>query len=170
MGNRRLQNGQVVICILTGGTCRNTGSDQDPEDMEVHPMEEKVFVSAPLNCLRCLRVVPSCGSQTAVRRAIILNNEPICIHLLNTGTAGIAFRYICAIQFQRYRTLPCRFDCRVAAHLNVHIEKCHQLRFSPIRFNRNRILGHGTGNHSISKRPVFAGKSPVQDRQNSRIF
>ena len=133
-------------------------------------MEEKVFVSAPLNCLRCLRVVPSCGSQTAVRRAIILNNEPICIHLLNTGTAGIAFRYICAIQFQRYRTLPCRFDCRVAAHLNVHIEKYHQLRFSPIRFNRNRILGHGTGNHSISKRPVFAGKSPVQDRQNSRIF
>ena len=61
-------------------------------------MEEKVFVSAPLNCLRCLRVVPSCGSQAAVRRAIILNNEPICIHLLNTGTAGIAFRYICAIQ------------------------------------------------------------------------
>lgn len=116
------------------------------------------------------RVVPSCGSQAAVRRAIILNNEPICIHLLNTGTAGIAFRYICAIQFQRYRTLPCRFDCRAAAHLNVHIEKCHQLRFSPIRFNRNRILGHGTGNHSISKRPVFAGKSPVQDRQNSRIF
>ena len=94
-------------------------------------MEEKVFVSAPLNCLRCLRVVPSCGSQAAVRRAIILNNEPICIHLLNTGTAGIAFRYICAIQFQRYRTLPCRFDCRAAAHLNVHIEKCHQLRFSP---------------------------------------
>ncbi len=28
------------------------------------------------------RVVPSCGSQAAVRRAIILNNEPICIHLL----------------------------------------------------------------------------------------
>ena len=116
------------------------------------------------------RVVPSCGSQAAVRRAIILNNEPICIHLLNTGTAGITFRYICAIQLQRYRTLPCRFDCRAAAHLNVHIEKCHQLRFSPIRFNRNRILGHGTGNHNMSKRPVFAGKSPVQDRQNSRIF
>lgn len=93
-------------------------------------MEEKVFISAPLNCLRCL---PCCGRQAAVRRAIILNNEPICIHLLNTGTSGIAFRYICAIQFQRYRTPPCRFDCRAAAHLNVHIEKCHQLRFSPIR-------------------------------------
>ena len=85
------------------------------------------LLTAPDAC----RVVPSCGSQAAVRRAIILNNEPICIHLLNTGTAGIAFRYICAIQFQRYRTLPCRFDCRAAAHLNVHIEKCHQLRFSP---------------------------------------
>ena len=44
------------------------------------------------------RVVPSCGRQAAVRRGIILNNEPICIHLLSTGTAGIAFRYICAIQ------------------------------------------------------------------------
>ena len=119
-------------------------------------MEEKVFVSAPLNCLRCLPCSPllrqSSGSQAAVRRAIILNNEPICIHLLNTGTAGIAFRYICAIQFQRYHTLPCRFDCRAAAHLNVHIEKCHRLRFSPIRFNRNRIWGHGTGNHNISIR------------------
>ena len=31
--------------------------------------------------------------------------------------------------------------------------------FFPIRFNRNRILGHGTGNYNISKRPVFAGKS-----------
>ncbi len=27
--------------------------------------------------------------------------------------------------------------------------------FFPIRFNRNRILGHGTGNYNISKRPVF---------------
>ena len=51
------------------------------------------------------RVVPSCGSQAAVRRAIILNNEPICIHLLNTGTAGIAFRYICA--FNSSVTAPC---------------------------------------------------------------
>ena len=58
-------------------------------------MEEKVFV---LTASDACRVVPSCGRQAAVRRAIILNNEPICIHLLNTGTAGIAFRYICAIQ------------------------------------------------------------------------
>ena len=91
-------------------------------------MEEKVFV---LTASDACRVVPSCGRQAAVRRAIILNNEPICIHLLNTGTAGIAFRYICVIQFQRYRTLPCRFDCRAAAHLNVYIEKCYQLRFPP---------------------------------------
>ena len=42
-------------------------------------MEEKVFV---LTASDACRVVPSCGRQAAVRRAIILNNEPICIHLL----------------------------------------------------------------------------------------
>ena len=39
------------------------------------------------------RVVPSCGSQAAVRRAIILNNEPICIHLLHPQ--HLVFRFEC---------------------------------------------------------------------------
>ena len=54
-------------------------------------MEEKVFVSAPLNCLRCLPCSPLLRQSSCSSGGIILNNEPICIHLLSTGTAGIAF-------------------------------------------------------------------------------